>query len=148
MQCIKGTILHTVKKGITLNNALFQNGFKSFCLSDYTILLQEAKELDWNLERILGLEKLPEGIDIYFKVYENINTSQFKKETINIALFESVKLKSGQIIRASNSFYNEPFFSDVSIQMIEEEASKYETDDGICYGKVSEKYIFFNSILY
>ena len=59
MQCIKGTILHTVKKRITLNNnALFQNGFKTFCLIDYTILLQEAKKLDWNSERMLGLKKL------------------------------------------------------------------------------------------
>ena len=143
MQCIKGTILHTVKKRITLNNnALFQNGFKTFCLIDYTTLLQEAKKLDWNSERMLGLKKLPEVINIYFKTFENMSTSKFKEETINITLFESVKLKSGQIVRASNSFYNEPFFSDVSIQMVEEERLKYETDDGICYGKVSVIKIF------
>ena len=85
MQCIKGSILHTIKKKkrIVMNNALFQNGFKTFSLIDYAILLQEAEELNWNSERILGLKELPKGMDEYFEIFENISISEFEKETIN-----------------------------------------------------------------
>ena len=139
MQCIKGSILHTIKKKkrIVMNKALFQNGFKTFSLIDYAILLQEAEELNWNSERILGLKELPKGMDEYFEIFENISISEFEKETINVTLFESMKLPNGKIVRASNSFYNSPLFSDVSIQMSEKEALKYESDDGKCYGKVN-----------
>ena len=142
MQCIKGSILHTMKKRITTNKALFQNGFKTFCLTNYAILLHEAKELNWNSERILGLKELPKGMDEYFEIFENIIVSELEKEAINVTLFESVKLPNGKIVRASNSFYNEPFFSDINVQIVEEEVSNYETDDGKCYGKVNTMKIF------
>lgn len=79
--------------------------------------MQEAKELSWNSERILGLKMLLKEMDTYFKIFEDIRDFEVKKEFTNVTLFESVKLKNGQIVRASNSFYNEPFFSDISIQM-------------------------------
>jgi hypothetical protein len=136
MQYIKGTILHTIKERKTINQALFQNSFMTFCLIDYALSLQEAEKMIWNSERMLGLRKLPNEMDDYFEIFENMSVSEFDKKTINVTLFESVKLKNGQIVRASDSFYNAPFYSDVSIQMTEE-ASEYESNDGKCYGKVS-----------
>ncbi|GES88238.1 hypothetical protein GLOIN_2v1488560 [Rhizophagus clarus] len=67
---------------------------------------------------------------------ENIRISELEKETINIILFESLKLPNGKIARASDSFYNALFYSDISIQMLDEEASEYETDDEKCYVKI------------
>ncbi|RGB38455.1 hypothetical protein C1646_755712 [Rhizophagus diaphanus] len=121
----------------TLDFASFQNAFKTFYLVDHSILLQEAKELNCNSERILGLGRLPQGINSYFEIFENISITEFEKENINIILFESLKLPNGNIVRASDSFYNAPFYSDIRIQMSDEEASDYETDNEKCYGKIS-----------
>lgn len=145
MQCIKGSILNTMRKKITINNALFQNAFKNFYLIGHAALLQEAKEFNWSSERILGLNELPKEMDEYFEIFENMSASEFEEETINITLFESVKLPCGKIIRASDSFYNAPFYSDVSVQMSEEEALDYESNDGKCYGKVCCKFFFITS---
>ncbi|RGB39098.1 hypothetical protein C1646_754968 [Rhizophagus diaphanus] len=46
IQCIKGSILHTMKERNIINSASFQNAFKTFYLVDHNILLQEAKELN------------------------------------------------------------------------------------------------------
>ena len=43
---------------------------------------------------------------------------------------------SGDYIRAKSRYYNEPSFSDVSINMSEEESEDYNTDKGACFGKV------------
>ena len=43
---------------------------------------------------------------------------------------------SGDYIRAKSLYYNEPSFSDVSINMSVEEVKDYNTDDGTCFGKV------------
>ena len=40
-------------------------------------------------------------------------------------------------IRAVSKYYNEPEFSNVSINMnMEKEADDYNTDEGTCFGKV------------
>jgi len=46
------------------------------------------------------LKELPKEIVTYFKVFENINTFENEREIANImiTLFESAKLKSGQIV--------------------------------------------------
>ena len=43
---------------------------------------------------------------------------------------------SGDYIRAKSMYYNEPSFSDVSINMSEEESEDYNTYEGACFGKV------------
>ena len=43
---------------------------------------------------------------------------------------------SGDYIRAKSMYYNEPSFSDVSINMSGEEIEDYNTDMGACFGKV------------
>lgn len=43
---------------------------------------------------------------------------------------------SGDCIRAVSKYYNEPEFSNVSINMNVEEAENYNTSEGVCFGKV------------
>ena len=43
---------------------------------------------------------------------------------------------SGDYIRAVSKYYNEPEFSDVSINMNVEEVEDYNTNEGTCFGKV------------
>jgi hypothetical protein len=51
---------------------------------------------------------------------------------------------SGDYIRAKSLYYNEPSFSDVSINMSVEEVEDYRSDDGTCFGKVQQYHIFNN----
>ncbi len=129
-----------MKKDRTTGNNIsfqkFQNNFKILFLSDYDILLQEAKQLNWSSERILGLKELPKRIDNYFKIFENINISKFEEKFINLFFFESVKLKNEKIVRASVSFYHASFYSDICMHMPRDETLEYERDDEKYYGKV------------
>ena len=43
---------------------------------------------------------------------------------------------SGDYIRAVSKYYNEPEFSNVSINMSVDEADDYNMDKGTCFGKV------------
>ena len=51
---------------------------------------------------------------------------------------------SGDYIRAKSMYYNEPSFSDVSINMSGEEIEDYNTDMGACFGKV---YVYLIKLL-
>jgi len=50
----------------------------------------------------------------------------------------------GDYIRAKSMYYNEPSFSDVSINMSGEEIEDYNTDMGACFGKV---YVYLIKLL-
>jgi hypothetical protein len=40
-------------------------------------------------------------------------------------------------VRAKSNYYNAPAFSDIAINMNEEEAKEYNTVDGMCFAKVN-----------
>ncbi|RHZ85462.1 hypothetical protein Glove_65g55 [Diversispora epigaea] len=40
------------------------------------------------------------------------------------------------IIRAKNKFHDKPWFSNVAISMDSNESSDYQSDEGLCYGKI------------
>src|SRR6266498_6099569 len=50
----------------------------------------------------------------------------------------------GDYIRAKSMYYNEPSFSDVSINMSGEEIEDYNTDMGACFGRV---YVYLIKLL-
>ncbi|RHZ88118.1 hypothetical protein Glove_26g229 [Diversispora epigaea] len=52
-----------------------------------------------------------------------------------IKIFDSVTLKNGAILRATNKFHGRPWFSNIAIGMNNEELSKYQSDKGICYAQ-------------
>jgi hypothetical protein len=47
-----------------------------------------------------------------------------------------IKALNGDCIGVVSKYYNEPEFSNVSINMNVEETDNYNTDDGTCFGKV------------
>ena len=53
-----------------------------------------------------------------------------------VTIYGSVIIENGAIIRATNSYYDRPWFSNVSIRMDSEELFDYTSDQGICYGQV------------
>ena len=65
-----------------------------------------------------------------------------------INLYGSVTLENGSIMRATNSFHNRPWFSDIAISMDPEELNDYLSDQGLCYGQVIQFVYYFIYILY
>ena len=53
-----------------------------------------------------------------------------------INVYGSVTLENGSVMRATNSFHNKPWFSDIAISMDSEELNDYLSDQGLCYGQV------------
>ncbi|RHZ80858.1 hypothetical protein Glove_131g28 [Diversispora epigaea] len=50
-------------------------------------------------------------------------------------LSDSVTLKNGAILRTKNDFHHRPWFSNIAVNMNEEELSEYLSDKGICYAQ-------------
>lgn len=53
-----------------------------------------------------------------------------------VTIYGSVTLENGAIMRASNRYHDNPWFSNVSVRMDSEELFDYVSDQGICYGQV------------
>src|SRR4051794_27343435 len=78
-----------------------------------------------------GFSKFLGCLDLYLDLLNGpkIDDSQVK-------IFGSVTLENGTIIRATNSYHNKSWFSDIAISMNSEESDDYISDQGICYGQV------------
>ena len=80
-------------------------------------------------EYILGLKNLKDCIISYFdQIFSEI-------DQVKVTLYNSARINSGEIIRATKKFHDKPYFSNITIKM-EEDSADYYTDNGVCYGKV------------
>ena len=57
-------------------------------------------------------------------------------EECDITIYSTVTLENGSIIRATNKNNNRLWLSDVAISMDSTEFSDYQSDEGLCYGKI------------
>lgn len=78
-----------------------------------------------------GFSKFLECLNLHLQL-SNITSASEDKVTI----YGSVTLENGVIMRATNSFHNRSWFSNVSVRMNSEEIFEYLSDEGICYGQV------------
>jgi hypothetical protein len=77
------------------------------------------------------LPALNEFFDLCDDLTEEMVTGNTEISWYSYAIVES----SGDYIRAKSMYYNEPSFSDISINMSGEEIGDYNTDMGACFGK-------------
>ena len=56
-------------------------------------------------------------------------------------IYQSVTLKNGAIMRATSSYHNRAWFSDVFVLMNSEESNNYISDQGVCYGQININYL-------
>lgn len=57
-------------------------------------------------------------------------------EECDIIIYGTATLENGSKIRATNKYFNKPWFSNVAISMDPDESSDYRSDEGLCYGKI------------
>jgi hypothetical protein len=76
-----------------------------------------------------GFINFLECLDVYIdhKILVEENT---------VTIYGSVIIENGAIMRATNSYYGKPWFSNVSVRMDSDELFNYTSDQGVCYGQV------------
>ena len=83
-----------------------------------------------------AFDVLIESLNQYFDLIENI-TNEDVEATI-IKWYTNATLIGGiDTVRAKSNYYNAPAFSDVAVNMNEEEAENYNTVNGVCFAKVN-----------
>lgn len=87
-------------------------------------------------EALMAIDHFLPALNNFFDLYDDITEEKVIKNT-KISWYSYANLESsGDYIRAKSLHYNQPSFSDVSINMNVEEVEDYRTDDGTCFGKV------------
>ena len=89
---------------------------------------QQLNNYNPNSKLYSGLENFLKCLDIYFNSQNLINYI--------VKIYSSVTLENGSIIRATDNFHKEAWYSNVAVAMNSEELFDYLSDKGICYGQV------------
>lgn len=106
----------------------------SFLLKDFDNFFNDYKSNNvLAQEALTALNNFLPALNEFFDLCEGLTNVENSK----ISWYSyTVVASSGDYIRAKSTYYNEPSFSDVSINMCEEESEDYNTHEGACFGKV------------
>jgi hypothetical protein len=86
-------------------------------------------------EALIALERFISALNEFFDLCDDLTEEMIGDSKISWYSYTNIT-PSGDYIRAKSMYYNGPSFSDVSINMSEEESEDYNTYDGACFGKV------------
>ena len=105
-----------------------------FSLQNSNAFFNDIKvNTDINDKMQRGFSKFLDCLDLYLELL-NVNDHSISES--RIIIYGSVTLENGAIMRATSSYHNRPWFSDVAILMNSEESNEYISDQGVCYGQV------------
>ena len=86
-------------------------------------------------EALTAMDCFLTALNEFFDLDDDL-TEEMVKGNTEISWYSYANVESSRnFIRAKSLYYNEPSFSDVSINMSSEE-DDYNTDKGACYGKI------------
>jgi hypothetical protein len=87
-------------------------------------------------EALTAIDHFFPALNEFFDLFDDL-TEKMVMENTEISWYSYANVESsGDYIRAKSEYYNEPSFSNVSINMSADEVKEYNTDDGTCFGKV------------
>ena len=87
-------------------------------------------------EASTALDQFLPSLNEFFDLCDDLSEEMLRGNT-EVSWYSYANVESsGDYIRAKSMYYNEPSFSDVSINMSGEEIEDYNTDIGVCFGKV------------
>ena len=87
-------------------------------------------EIDYKMKT--GFTNFLECLNLYLDLQSGITTVD---ESV-VHIYKSVTLENGAIIRATNKYYDKPWFSNISVRINSDELFNYTSHEGICYGQV------------
>ncbi|PKY60074.1 hypothetical protein RhiirA4_430853, partial [Rhizophagus irregularis] len=128
-------MINTIQKYGAINGSTIETGIKeSFLLSDFNEFINEYKATHHLAqEDEKAFDVLIEALNQYFDLIEGINDDDVKATLIKWYTNASIGIDT---VRANTKYYNAPTFSNVAINMNEEEAENYHTVDGTCFAKL------------
>jgi hypothetical protein len=104
-----------------------------FLLKDFDSFFNKYKENNvLAQEASSALEQFLPTLNEFFDLCEGLTDA----ENSEISWYGYTVASNKDYIRAKSVYYNEPSFSNVSINMSEEETGDYNTYKGACFGKV------------
>lgn len=90
-----------------------------------------------------GFDKFLHCLDLYMELLDHPTIDGSR-----VNIYESVTLENGAIMRATNNYHSRPWFSDVSVSMSSEELDSYTSDQGVCYGMVTDFFLLIIKLNY
>ena len=60
---------------------------------------------------------------------------------IKVTIYGTIILENGAIMRATSSYHDKAWFSNIAISMDSEESNDYISDQGLCYGQVIHQFM-------
>src|SRR5947207_8094426 len=91
-----------------------------------------------------ALDQFILSLNEFFDLYEDLSKEMLMGNT-EVSWYGDANVESSDdYIRAKSMYYNKLSFSDVSINMSGEEIEDYNTDMGVCFGKV---YVYLIKLL-
>ncbi|RHZ77337.1 hypothetical protein Glove_180g64 [Diversispora epigaea] len=106
--------------------------FETKLTEAYIYFCEKINDSNINDNMIKGFDQFLECFDDFL---ENILEIKDIKEC-DIIIYGTATLENGSIIRTKNKFHDKPWFSNVTISMNSNESSDYQSDEGLCYGKI------------
>ena len=107
-----------------------------FLLKDFDTFFDNYKSKNTLAnEALLALDNFILTLNEFFDLYDGLTEEMAGKTKISWYSYTNI-FSSSDYIRAKSMYYNELSFSDVSINMNEEESEDYNTYEGACFGKV------------
>jgi hypothetical protein len=86
-----------------------------------------------------GFNKILHCLDSYLDLLDDSAFVLADETQINI--YGSVTLENGAIMRATSSYHDKAWFSNIAISMDSEESNDYISDQGLCYGQVIHQFM-------
>jgi len=133
--------LHRITSSTTINkhhhqtSALsgIEGNFTLFNFNNFVDTYKNLHHLAPEAEKAFDI--FIDSLNKYFDLIENI-TDEDVENTL-IKWYTSAFVGGTDTVRAKSNYYNAPAFSNVAINMNEEEAEEYNTINGICFAKVN-----------
>ena len=120
------------RKITSLNSLLGKFGLENF--DGFFDKYKEKNNLA--AEALLALEHFLTTLNAFFDLVDDLHEETIINNT-SISWYSYTNVAaSGDYIRAVSKYYNEPEFSNVSINMNVDKADDYNMDKGTCFGKV------------
>ena len=108
----------------------------TFFLKDFDTFFDNYKSKNTLAnEALLAVDNFISTLNEFFDLCDGLTEEMVGETKISWYSYTNIS-SSGDYIRAKSMYYNEPSFSDVSINMSEEESEDYNIYEGACFGKV------------
>jgi hypothetical protein len=112
-----------------------------FKISEFSTFFEQQKNNPNLDEKMMkGFAKFLDCLDLFFDTLNISSTEDCQIKTFGSVTLSTLKNKNKNILRATNKFFNRPWFSNIAVAMDDSELFKYPTDNGTCYAQVYANY--------